>query len=574
MTNQTIFEKYGDEPTIMDQLDWTGNSKTAFSTLGASNHSEYTRAADDFYETPAEGVTRLLDRPDLAPSTNAVIWECAAGRGAISNVLTERGYSVYSTELRDRGFGETGVDFLTAGRPNTEGHPLVILTNPPFKCLSSDTQCFTKRGWLAYQELKSDDEIMSVNPNTLKLEWSKLKAIVVKDHDGEMYHFKKSHVDLLVTKDHRMFAHRNGEVVTKNGDLIKSQDVRCTMNCPRVGYSWEGKTPKFFTLPKINGFIYAQPTVKEAIEIETAAWIKFFAFWLADGYCRHTKNSQGNPRKTVGIKQLSSNADEVRNILKGLPFKWKEYIERPKDGSHEKTNFEIHNEQLWSYLLQFGTSETKFIPEWIKNCDTETLKMFLEFYLKGDGSSKNGINTYRSTSRRLMEDVQEILLKTGYLSHITTAEQQTGYRPMYIITESRHSMYNKYTYPSNKNERLKVSYKGRVWCPVLEKNGVFLCRRNGFEIFTGNCALPFIKHSLELLRDGESCYFLLRLSFLEGQKRQAFFEKQNPEVVAVFGKRITCNRNGSEPMSNSGAVAFAWFKWTKGYIGKTTVEWI
>ena len=86
--------------------------------------------------------------------------------------------------------------------------------------------------------------------------------------------------------------------------------------------------------------------------------------------------------------------------------------------------------------------------------------------------------------------------------------------------------------------------------------------------------LEFIKHSLELLHDGESCYFLLRLSFLEGQKRQAFFEKQNPEVVAVFGKRITCNRNGSEQMSNSGAVAFAWFKWTKGYIGKTTVEWI
>ena len=221
MTKQTIFEKYGDEPTSMDQLDWTGNSKTAFSTLGASNHSEYTRAADDFYETPVEGVTRLLDRPDLAPSTNAVIWECAAGRGAISNVLTERGYTVHSTELRDRGFGKTGVDFLKAERPDTKGHPLVILTNPPFQ----------------------------------------------------------------------------------------------------------------------------------------------------------------------------------------------------------------------------------------------------------------------------------------------------------------------------------------------------------FDI-------DFIKHSLELLHDGESCYFLLRLSFLEGQKRQQFFEKQNPEVVAVFGKRITCNRGGADVGSGQGAVAFAWFKWTKGYVGKTTVEWI
>lgn len=220
---ESIFEKYGDEPTIMDQLDWTGNSRTTFSTLGASNHSSQERASDDFYETPAEGVTRLLDRSDLAPSTNALIWECAAGRGAISNVLTERGYTVHSTELRDRGFGETGVDFLKAGRPETNGRPLIIFTNPPFKY-----------------------------------------------------------------------------------------------------------------------------------------------------------------------------------------------------------------------------------------------------------------------------------------------------------------------------------------------------------------AISFIEHSLELLNDGESCYFLLRLSFLEGQKRKAFFEKWNPEFVAVFGKRITCNRNGdtSNIGQGTGAVAFAWFKWTKGYTGKTVVEWI
>ena len=221
MTDKIIYDKYGDEQTVIDQLDWTGNSHTTFSTLGASNHSSQERASDDFYETPAEGVTRLLDRPDLAPTTDAFIWECAAGRGAISNVLTERGYTVRSTELRDRGFGETGVDFLKSERPETNGKPLVILTNPPFAR-----------------------------------------------------------------------------------------------------------------------------------------------------------------------------------------------------------------------------------------------------------------------------------------------------------------------------------------------------------------AIDFVQHSLELLRDGESCYFLLRLSFLEGQKRKTFFETSNPEFVSVFGKRITCKRNGEEAFSKGGAVAFAWFKWIKGYTGKTVVEWI
>lgn len=47
----------------------------------------------------------------------------------MSRVLTAAGLAVTSTDLRDRGFGTPGVDFLTAPRLRVAN----VITNPPFK---------------------------------------------------------------------------------------------------------------------------------------------------------------------------------------------------------------------------------------------------------------------------------------------------------------------------------------------------------------------------------------------------------------------------------------------------------
>ena len=38
------------------------------------------------------------------------IWECACGDGAMSKVMIENGYEVYSSDLIDRGYGNTPED--------------------------------------------------------------------------------------------------------------------------------------------------------------------------------------------------------------------------------------------------------------------------------------------------------------------------------------------------------------------------------------------------------------------------------------------------------------------------------
>jgi hypothetical protein len=77
----------------------------------------------DFFPTPRWATFALIDNERFEGD----IWECACGDGAMSRVLEETGCPVPSSDLYDRGYGETGIDFLTVTR-----HADNIITNPPY----------------------------------------------------------------------------------------------------------------------------------------------------------------------------------------------------------------------------------------------------------------------------------------------------------------------------------------------------------------------------------------------------------------------------------------------------------
>jgi hypothetical protein len=94
------------------------------------------RPAGDFYRTPPEGVTRLLAREHFQKKW--IAWEPACGDGRISKTLIKEGYGVVSSDLYRRGYGKTGLNFLTCAPPDKFDF---IITNPPF----SQMQKFIER---------------------------------------------------------------------------------------------------------------------------------------------------------------------------------------------------------------------------------------------------------------------------------------------------------------------------------------------------------------------------------------------------------------------------------------------
>ena len=105
--------------------DWTGNYNSIYKTLGASNHTDLERADNDYYATEPKAAELLLEQETFSP----IIWECACGQGHLSKVLENKGYTVFSSDLIDRGYGESNIDFLQQNK-SFDGD---IITNPPYK---------------------------------------------------------------------------------------------------------------------------------------------------------------------------------------------------------------------------------------------------------------------------------------------------------------------------------------------------------------------------------------------------------------------------------------------------------
>jgi hypothetical protein len=100
----------------------------------AIHYSGYDREGRDFYATPDWVTEALLQHIRFC----GPIWEPCCGDGAMSNILVAHGYEVVSTDIVDRGFGASGVDFLTCHTvpPGCR----CIVTNPPYGDSGSHTE--------------------------------------------------------------------------------------------------------------------------------------------------------------------------------------------------------------------------------------------------------------------------------------------------------------------------------------------------------------------------------------------------------------------------------------------------
>ena len=109
--------------------------KTSSALAYVGHNSNNDREENDFYPTPDNATQSLLDRQKF----DGNIWECACGNGAMSKLMIKEGYDVYSSDLIDRGYGETGIDFLQSTKQVDN-----IVTNPPFNLATEfTTHAFT-----------------------------------------------------------------------------------------------------------------------------------------------------------------------------------------------------------------------------------------------------------------------------------------------------------------------------------------------------------------------------------------------------------------------------------------------
>ena len=498
--------------------------------------SDTTASGDEMY-TPFYAVAPLVKY--LKNSGYKTIW-CPFDEewSAYVRTFREEGLNVIRSSLSD------GKDFFEY-EPDEPYD--VIISNPPFSCYSSDTEIKTKRGWKIYTDLNNDDEVLSCNIETQELEWSKINKIIEKDVDEDLYHFNHRGIDILVTKDHRMYTRNYIKDADPYVDIVAG-DINKNHYLPGVGYSWKSPSiSEYFVLPGCFTNNGRSDIWNEEIKIDWSCWLPFFGLWLADGCTRHTKNIRNKPRYTVSIKQNNENAKEIREILSKLPFQYHEYAQK------QRINFEIHSKQLWTYLIQFGYSKDKYIPQEIMDLPTEKLQLLLKYYLFGDSHNyyyKDLKKTTISTiSLKLAENLQEIILKLGSLVNIGTKTENYKGKPYFIYhIYCGEKVSSRIHYINSKKQKELQHYKGKVFCLNIEKNSYFVLRRNNKIFISGNCKDEVL---FRLDKLGKPFAILLPLNSLQGKSRFDVFK--NGIQILSFDQRIGFHtpKSMTEPVEGS-----------------------
>lgn len=104
-------------------------------------------------------------------------------------------------------------------------------------------------------------------------------------------------------------------------------------------------------------------------------------------------------------------------------------------------------------------------------------------------------------------------------------------------------------------------------------------REEGADIITNppfKLASMFVQQGMKLLPKGRKIALLLRLQFVEGNRRYAeLFSKTPPMRVHVYSFRLPRMRRFLYHGPDTGSVlCFAWMVWKVGYKGPTELRWI
>ncbi|MEM2294156.1 MAG: DNA methyltransferase [Thermoproteota archaeon] len=388
------------------------------------------------------------------------------------------------------GSGSTGVVCALHGRNCVQ-----VEVEPQFYCFDAETEILTKNGWKKYNEITYEDEICTLGKRN-KIEYQKPSAIFIYDYKGKMYKLQTPFIDILVTPNHRLYVTRgsraNKRVKYRKFRLIEAKDIFGHFARFKKDGIWKGDATKtalkYFTLPAVEYGGSWRGRKGQEKKIPLNEWLKFFGFYLAEGSATYRLDCKGYSNYIVSIS--NTNKEYLQELIE-LCKKWG-YNPFPTG-----KGFQIYDKQLYTYLAKFGKSHERYIPVEIKNLPPRFLKILYEYMMRGDGSVSKYGEYYLTTSKKLADDVQEILLKIGSAGNIYVKNPSSGKRKQYEVSKISNHLYPTINHHRNnwKYEEW-VDYEGKVWC-VSVPNQIVYVRRNGKTLWCGNSWMERARENVE-----------------------------------------------------------------------------
>jgi hypothetical protein len=329
-------------------------------------------------------------------------------------------------------------------------------------CVPVSHEIMTRRGWLKYDQLKPTDEALTLNHDTGELQWQRVQAVNVFDHDGDLLvhsHKKNSRsVAWWFTDEHRWPVVKRQK--TMSYERLDGTTTTTTYGGQRV-FRTGAELTESDMVPS-TGEYCAQTTCLSPRHAALLGWI------VTDGYIRQ----RGNRYEAVLYQTPHKHLNEIAQLTGNTPRK-----PHPETGCCAVNVSAADLAVITEHYR--GLSDLCSV---VSQLSREAAEAMWDAMMKADGSThtdgrpKALANHYDKTPE-VSDAFQMLCFMTGRSCHVSHTQ-------CCVRHSKGHNIGANLT---------RQHYSGKVWCPTT-KNGTWIMRHNGAAIITGNSRgkLPWV----------------------------------------------------------------------------------
>lgn len=366
-----------------------------------------------------------------------------------------------------------GVDFRAL--PEPDGTYDAVMYDPPYVCVSLDTEILTDRGWLTYDRVTTSDRALTFNMNKEVAEWQPILGVGVYPAGSHLVSVEGTAHSSLTTPNHRWPARRRSRrsptgmsayEFVRSDSFLAEHVVPIAAEC--VGHP-------------------DAPVHTDAF-VEAVAW-----FWTEGHVDRGRDGTPGGYSNIVQKFDATDRCDRIRACLTswlGPPVDRFPRLGRVTDGAPRwRESRDGHKAVFWlsadaGRQLQRHAPDRVPTHDFILSLTADQLDLFIEVSLLADGHiGQRGAVTLGQKNRAAAEAFQFAAILAG---HATSIHPHSQPPPTLTIWTVRLRRRRALKPRRQRVEHVAVPAGTLVWCPRTP-NETWLARRNGTVYFTGNC---------------------------------------------------------------------------------------
>ena len=366
------------------------------------------------------------------------------------------------------------------------------------ECYTPEVMILCESGWKQLKDVTKDDNVLTLNTETNKIEIQKVSKKIEYDYDGELINLESRNISESVTPNHGypIYNRYNKFSGFYTAENIFNHEVKDQAHSfiPKQG-NWTESGDEFFTLKGIetptSRTLRNNPDCQEDKKIPMDTFMKFMGIYLSEGDYSKT----GNDVRIYQVKP--SICSMVEDLMVELDLKYT--INISKNGNH---TYIICDPRLHSYVKVLGDCYNKYIPFELKQQSKDNLRALYDWFMLGDGRIR-GVKRNKKTkltddafsvSQQLAFDLNEIQLKIGYSGNYHIEDRLIDERD--IKGENCVDMHfsirslTKGIYLDDRHLKMKkIPYNGKVMC-IEVPNHTFYVMSNGKCHWSKNCNHP------------------------------------------------------------------------------------